>query len=62
MDNTFNTGDIIQHKDYKEYYYIVIDTFHRYTIEYYNLYCFIGSKEVSLRMDNTKNFKIASKA
>ena len=61
----FNTGDIIQHKDSDDddrYYYIVLDTFNRYTLEYYNLFCFVGQKEVTLRVDNSKNYRIVSKA
>jgi hypothetical protein len=60
----FNTGDIIQHKDANDNrcYYIVLDTFNRYTLEYYNLYCFVFSKEFTLRVDNLKHYKVVSKA
>jgi hypothetical protein len=60
----FNVGDIIQHKDANDdrYYYIVLDTFNTYTSEYYNLFCFVGSREVTLRLDNSKNYRVVSKA
>ena len=63
MSNTFNTGDIIQHKDSDDddkYFYVVLNTFHRYTIEYYNLFCLLQGKEVTLRMDNGKQYRVVS--
>jgi hypothetical protein len=65
MSNTFNTGDIIIHKDSDKsnpYYYIVLNTFHRYTIEYYNLFCFVTEKEVTLRMDDSKHYQVVSRS
>jgi hypothetical protein len=65
MSNTFNTGDIITHKDSTDdnrnrYYYVVLNTFHRYTIEYYNLFCFVTEKEVTLSMDDSKHYHVVS--
>ena len=70
MNNQFSIGDIIVHKEpnrentYNDnrYYYIVLHTFNRYTIEYYKLFCFVGQKEVTLRRDNAKHYRIVSKA
>ena len=64
MNNKFNIGDTIQHNDANDnrYYYIVLHTFNRYTLEYYNLFCFVGQKEVTLRVDNSKNYRVVSKA
>ena len=64
MSNTFNTGDIITHKDITDdtypYYYLVLNTFNRYQYEYYNLFCLLQGKEVTLRMDNQKHYRVVS--
>lgn len=58
----FNVGDIIQHKSVDDYYCIVLNTFHRDTYEFYNLFSFIGMKEVSVRADHSIYYKVVSKA
>jgi hypothetical protein len=61
--NQFNTGDIIQHKDsHKDnpYYYVVLNRFSSYQYEYYNLFCLLQGKEVTLRMDNQKHYRVVS--
>ena len=59
----FNVGDIIQHKSIMDdYYYIVLNTFHRDTYKFYNLLSFMGTKEVSVRVDHSIHYKIVSKA
>ena len=63
MNNQFNTGDIIQHKvsdNNNPYYYVVLNTFKKYEYEYYNLFCFVLEKEVTLRMDNQNQYKVVS--
>ena len=58
-----NVGDIIQHKDsHKDnpYYYVVLDRFNKYQYEYYNLFCLLQGKEVTLRMDNEKHYRVVS--
>ena len=64
MNNTtFNKGEIIQHKDqcYRyPYYYVVLNTFNKYQYEYYNLFCLVSQKEVTLRMDNQKHYRVVS--
>lgn len=64
MNNTtFNRGDIITHKDNDNnnpYYYVVLNTFNKYQYEYYNLFCLLQGKEVTLRMDNQKHYRVVS--
>lgn len=64
MNNTtFNRGEIIQHVEddtTNPYYYIVLDTFSKYTIEYYNLFSLVQGREVTLRMDHTKYYHVVS--
>jgi hypothetical protein len=64
--DTFNIGDMIKHKGSDDgddrYHYIVLDTFSRYTFEYYNLFCLQLSREVTLRKDNAHHYQIVSKA
>lgn len=63
--NQFNTGDIIQHKDSDDddkYFYVVLNTFNRYQYEYYNLFCLLQGKEVTLRMENGKHYRVVSDA
>jgi len=59
----FNRGEIIQHKDSDNnnpYYYVVLNTFNKYQYEYYNLFCLVSQKEVTLRMDNQKHYRVVS--
>lgn len=61
--NQFNTGDIIQHKDSDnndKYFYVVLNRFNRYQYEYYNLFSLFQGKEVTLRMDNEKQYRVVS--
>ena len=63
MINQFNIGDIIQHKSINDdYYYIVLNTFHRDTYEFYTLFSFIEMKEVPVRANHSIHYKIVSKA
>lgn len=63
MSNTFNVGDIIQHKDTDPddgYYYLVLNTFNKYHHQYYNLFSLLQGKEVTLLMDNSKHYQVVS--
>jgi hypothetical protein len=62
MSNTFNTGDIIQHKGDPDdsYFYLVLHTFSRYQYEYYNLLSLLQGNEVTLRMDNSHMYQVVS--
>ena len=62
-NNQFNRGDIIQHKhsdNNNPYYYVVLNTFSNYQFQYYNLFCLLKGKEVTLRMDNQNQYRVVS--